>query len=101
MPVRCAEKQAPAQYIRYTPQQQGVAYNSGAKQRVIHMVEVQKDPMEPPRFRWVNDSDDVALVEWKCFILKTMIHIIYYASDYQFAEIITLITFDEYAFLNE
>jgi SNW domain-containing protein 1 len=51
MPVRCAEKQAPAQYIRYTPQQQGIAYNSGAKQRVIHMVEVQKDPMEPPRFR--------------------------------------------------
>ncbi|XP_072032631.1 SNW domain-containing protein 1-like [Amphiura filiformis] len=51
MPVRHAEKTAPAQYIRYTPSQQGVAFNSGAKQRVIRMVEVQKDPMEPPRFK--------------------------------------------------
>uniref|UniRef100_A0A8D0CWV3 SNW domain-containing protein 1 n=1 Tax=Sander lucioperca TaxID=283035 RepID=A0A8D0CWV3_SANLU len=30
---------------------QGVAFNSGAKQRVIRMVEMQKDPMEPPRFK--------------------------------------------------
>ncbi|XP_045185733.1 SNW domain-containing protein 1-like [Mercenaria mercenaria] len=51
MPVRAAEKQAPAQYIRYTPSQQGVAYNSGAKQRIIRMVEAQKDPMEPPKFK--------------------------------------------------
>ena len=41
---------------RYTPSQQGVAFNSGAKQRVIRMVEMQKDPMEPPRFKYVNDS---------------------------------------------
>ncbi|CAH1793188.1 unnamed protein product, partial [Owenia fusiformis] len=51
MPVRAAEKQAPAQYIRYTPSQQGMAFNSGAKQRVIRMVEVQSDPMEPPKFK--------------------------------------------------
>merc|ERR1712226_43354 len=51
MPVRHAEKQAPAQYIRYTPSQQGVAFAGGAKQRIIRMVEVQVDPMEPPRFR--------------------------------------------------
>lgn len=51
MPVRHAEKQAPAQYIRYTPSQQGVAFNSGAKQRIIRMVETQKDPMEPPKFK--------------------------------------------------
>lgn len=51
MPVKRAEQRAPAQYIRYTPSQQGVAYNSGAKQRVIRMVEVQKDPMEPPKFK--------------------------------------------------
>lgn len=38
---------------RYTPSQQGVAFNSGAKQRVIRMVEMQKDPMEPPRFKSV------------------------------------------------
>ena len=49
MPVRAAEKQAPAQYVRYTPAQQGAAFNSGAQQRVIRMVEAQKDPMSPPR----------------------------------------------------
>ncbi|CAK8680477.1 unnamed protein product [Clavelina lepadiformis] len=51
MPVKRAEQRAPAQYIRYTPSQQGEAFNSGAKQRVIRMVEMQKDPMEPPKFK--------------------------------------------------
>jgi len=51
LPVRAAEKLAPAQYIRYTPSQQGEAFNSGAKQRVIRMVEAQRDPMSPPRFK--------------------------------------------------
>lgn len=51
MPVRCAEKTAPAQFIRYTPAQQGSSFNSGAKQRVIRMVEAQKDPLEPPKFK--------------------------------------------------
>lgn len=41
----------PPKYIRYTPSQQGVSYNSGAKQRIIRMVEAQKDPMEPPKFK--------------------------------------------------
>lgn len=54
MPVRCAEKQAPAQYIRYTPSQQGQSFNSGAKQRVIRMVEAQVDPLEPPKFKYVQ-----------------------------------------------
>lgn len=51
MPVKAAEKQAPVQYIRYTPSQQGVGYSSGAKQRIIRMVEAQRDPMEPPKFK--------------------------------------------------
>lgn len=51
MPVRAAEKTAPAQFIRYTPAQQGEQFNSGASQRVIRMVDVQKDPMSPPRFK--------------------------------------------------
>ena len=34
---------------RYTPSQQGAAFNSGAKQRVIRLVEAQRDPMSPPR----------------------------------------------------
>ncbi|CAI5736024.1 unnamed protein product [Peronospora destructor] len=38
-----------AKYIRYTPNDQGT---SGApKQRIIRMVDVAKDPMEPPKFR--------------------------------------------------
>lgn len=51
LPVRHAEKQAPAQYVRYTPSQQGVQFNSGAQQRIIRMVEAQQDPMEPPKFK--------------------------------------------------
>lgn len=51
MPVRCADKKGETQFIRYTPSQQGNAFNSGANQRVIRMVEVQRDPMSPPRFK--------------------------------------------------
>lgn len=51
MPVKAAEKQAPAQYIRYTPANQSQGENSGASQRIIRMVEVQRDPMSPPRFK--------------------------------------------------
>jgi len=50
-PVQAAKKQGESQYIRYTPSQGGVMFNSGAKQRVIRMVEAQRDPMEPPRFK--------------------------------------------------
>jgi len=46
---------------RYTPSDQGVMYNSGAKQRVIRMVEAQRDPMEPPRFKWVVIMQDQLL----------------------------------------
>jgi hypothetical protein len=45
------EKPLEPTYIRYTPGQQGEAYNSGAKQRIIRMVEMPIDPMEPPKFR--------------------------------------------------
>eukprot|EP00069_Balaena_mysticetus_P011333 bmy_21180T0 len=52
MPVQAAaDKLAPAQYMRYTPYQRGAAFNSGAKQGVIRMVEMQKDPVEPPRLK--------------------------------------------------
>ena len=51
MPVREAEKKGPDQYIRYTPSNQMEEFNSGANQRIIRMVEVQRDPMSPPRFK--------------------------------------------------
>lgn len=50
-PNQLAQKTGEAQYIRYTPSQGGVMYNAGSKQRVIRMVEQQRDPMEPPRFK--------------------------------------------------
>lgn len=53
LPVRHAQKPDPVQYIRYTPSQQGGGHNSGAQQRIIRMVEVQQDPMEPPKFKYV------------------------------------------------
>jgi SNW domain-containing protein 1 len=40
-----------AQYIKYTPKQQGDGHNSEASQRIIKMHEVQVDPLEPPKFK--------------------------------------------------
>lgn len=51
LPVRAVDKLQPAQYIRYTPSAQATAFNSGAKQRIIKIVEAQKDPMDPPKFK--------------------------------------------------
>lgn len=59
LPVRRAEATAPAKYIRYTPSNQmavtdgsdGKDPASGPGQRIIRMIEVQKDPLEPPKFR--------------------------------------------------
>ncbi len=51
MPVKSAQLAGPDQYIRYTPSNQMEEFNSGANQRIIRMVEVQRDPMSPPRFK--------------------------------------------------
>ena len=50
-PARRAEKAETALCVRYIPSDQGVMHYSGAKQRVISMVEVQRNPMELPRFK--------------------------------------------------
>lgn len=65
-PTHVPQQQGGAQYIRYTPSQQGQSYNSGAKQRVIRMVETQKDPMEPPRFKYKTLNS-------KCFTCRPTI----------------------------
>eukprot|EP01112_Ceratiomyxa_fruticulosa_P019636 TRINITY_DN6474_c0_g1_i1.p1 TRINITY_DN6474_c0_g1~~TRINITY_DN6474_c0_g1_i1.p1 ORF type:complete len:637 (-),score=177.05 TRINITY_DN6474_c0_g1_i1:90-2000(-) len=44
------EKKGPT-YIKYTPAQQGPEFNSGASHRIIRMVEAEKDPIEPPKFK--------------------------------------------------
>lgn len=51
LPVRAAEKLAPAKYIKYTPSNQADPDGSAGDQRIIRMVEVQKDPLEPPKFK--------------------------------------------------
>lgn len=38
-------------FIKYTPSQGGAAFNSGAKERIIRMVEAPVDPLEPPKFK--------------------------------------------------
>ncbi|RUS27663.1 SKIP/SNW domain-containing protein [Jimgerdemannia flammicorona] len=50
--VQGGDKKGPT-YIRYTPGQgsQSDAFNSGAKQRIIRMVEMPVDPMDPPKFK--------------------------------------------------
>ncbi|CAK9304876.1 unnamed protein product [Gordionus sp. m RMFG-2023] len=50
MPVRAADQRAPAKYIRYTASQQNTSFNSGAKQRIVRMMDMPKDPLSPPRF---------------------------------------------------
>lgn len=38
-------------FVLYTPAQKGPLFNNGNQQRIIKMVEVQIDPMEPPKFQ--------------------------------------------------
>eukprot|EP00298_Acanthocystis_sp_HF-20_P001916 c12402_g1_i1.p1 GENE.c12402_g1_i1~~c12402_g1_i1.p1 ORF type:complete len:596 (-),score=311.56 c12402_g1_i1:8-1756(-) len=45
-----SQKKGPT-YLRYTPQEAGGTFNSGAKQRVVSLVEAQRDPLEPPKHR--------------------------------------------------
>ncbi|KAG0464172.1 hypothetical protein HPP92_019784 [Vanilla planifolia] len=40
-----------SKYIKYKPSQQSAAFNSGAKERIIRMVEMPVDPLEPPKFK--------------------------------------------------
>jgi SNW domain-containing protein 1 len=40
-----------AKYIKYKPSQQNAAFNSGARERVISMVEMPVDPVEPSKFK--------------------------------------------------
>ena len=54
--VRAAEKTGPAQFIRYTSAKQGSEFNPGARQRIIKMVKVQKDPMEPTRLDYIHNN---------------------------------------------
>lgn len=40
-----------SKFIKYKPSQQSAAFNSGAQERIIRMVEMPVDPLEPPKFK--------------------------------------------------
>ncbi|XP_023756749.1 SNW/SKI-interacting protein A [Lactuca sativa] len=40
-----------SKFIKYKPSQQSSAFNSGAKERIIRMVEMPVDPLDPPKFK--------------------------------------------------
>ncbi|XP_055800795.1 SNW/SKI-interacting protein A [Solanum dulcamara] len=40
-----------SKFIKYKPSQQAAAFNSGAKERIIRMVEMPVDPLDPPKFK--------------------------------------------------
>lgn len=50
-PKNVPKQNSDAKYIKYKPSQQNAAFNSGAKERVIRMVEMPVDPLEPPKFK--------------------------------------------------
>jgi len=50
-PAAPVEKQSNPSYIRYTLSQQGESVNSNAKPRIIRLVEMPKDPLDPPKFK--------------------------------------------------
>ncbi|KAM7274633.1 hypothetical protein ACFE04_016499 [Oxalis oulophora] len=50
-PKNVAKQSTDSNYIKYKPSQQSAAFNSGAKERIIKMVEMPVDPLEPPKFK--------------------------------------------------
>lgn len=50
-PKNVPSSQAGVSYVRYTPAAGGQNQGDGTQQRIIKMVEVVEDPLEPPRFK--------------------------------------------------
>ncbi|POO00845.1 SKI-interacting protein, SKIP [Trema orientale] len=50
-PKNVPKQSSDSKFIKYKPSQQSAAFNSGAKERVIRMVEMPVDPLEPPKFK--------------------------------------------------
>ncbi|CAI9100423.1 OLC1v1037427C1 [Oldenlandia corymbosa var. corymbosa] len=50
-PKNVPTQSSDSKYIKYKPSQQSAAFNSGAKERIIRMVEMPVDPLEPPKFK--------------------------------------------------
>ncbi|OWM66060.1 SNW/SKI-interacting protein A-like [Punica granatum] len=50
-PKNVPKQSSDSKFIKYKPSQQSAAFNSGAKERIIRMVEMPTDPLEPPKFK--------------------------------------------------
>ncbi|XP_065852312.1 SNW/SKI-interacting protein A [Euphorbia lathyris] len=50
-PKNVPKQSSDSKYIKYKPSQQSAAFNSGARERIIRMVEMPVDPLEPPKFK--------------------------------------------------
>lgn len=50
-PKNVPTRSSDSKFIKYKPSQQAAAFNSGAKERIIRMVETPVDPLEPPKFK--------------------------------------------------
>ncbi|XP_074285888.1 SNW/SKI-interacting protein A-like isoform X2 [Silene latifolia] len=50
-PKNVPKQSTDSKFIKYQPSQQSAAFNSGAKQRIIRLVEMPVDPLEPPKFK--------------------------------------------------
>ena len=50
-PKNVPKQNSDSKFIKYKPSQQSVAFNSGAKERIIRMMEMPVDPLEPPKFK--------------------------------------------------
>ncbi|CAA7396155.1 unnamed protein product [Spirodela intermedia] len=50
-PKNVPTQSSESKFIKYKPSQQSSAFNSGAKERIIRMVEMPVDPLEPPKFK--------------------------------------------------
>ncbi|KAG5381162.1 hypothetical protein BRARA_G03499 [Brassica rapa] len=50
-PTNVPRQSGDSKFIKFKPSQQSSAFNSGAKERIIRMVEMPVDPLDPPKFK--------------------------------------------------
>ncbi|CAA3008246.1 SNW SKI-interacting -like [Olea europaea subsp. europaea] len=50
-PKNVPTQSSDSKFIKYKPSQQSAAFNSGAKERIIRMVDMPVDPLDPPKFK--------------------------------------------------
>ncbi|PWA70773.1 chromatin protein family [Artemisia annua] len=71
-----------SQFINYKPSQQSDAYNSGSKGRIIRMMEMPVDPLEPPKFKHkrVPKANGQTFDPLFLFLLQSMVWLSYFLT---------------------